>query len=76
MKQIAALPEVEKHGWMIRLMTAVTDKLCALICQSEMGLSPLETSRFLYHSGFGSSPGVEEAMMAEALMRMKWDEGV
>ncbi len=76
MNQTSALPETEKQGWLMRLVTAVTDKLLAQICQSEMGLSPLETSRFLYRGGFSGYAGAEEAMMVEALTRMKWDEGV
>ena len=76
MNQTRVLPEAEKQGWLMRLVTAVTEKLLTQICQSELGLSPLETSRFLYRGGFNGCAGAEEAMMVEALTRMKWDEGV
>ena len=56
MNQIRVLPEAEKQGWLMRLVTAVTEKLLTQICQSELGLSPLETSRFLYHSGLAAAP--------------------
>ena len=68
--------ETEKQGWMMRLVTAVCEKCLAWICRSEIHMSPVDAHMFLYYSGFSSSIGLEETMMAESLVRMKWDEGV
>ncbi len=68
--------ETEKQNWMMRLLTAASEKWLAWICQSEMGLCPHETRMFTYYSGLGSNIGLEEAMMCESIAYMKWDEGV
>lgn len=64
--------EMEKQGWMKQWVTAVFRNLFAGLCLYGMSISPHEAQMFMNYTGFG----VEEAMMAESLARMKWNEAV
>lgn len=64
--------QTEKQGWMMRLVTAVAQKLLAHLCTYQMGMGPCETQMFLHYSGLG----MEKAMISQSLARMKWDEEV
>lgn len=45
--------EMGKQGWLMRLATAVGEKLFNWPCQHEMGMSPCESQMFMLHSGIG-----------------------
>jgi len=70
MNQTNAFPEAEKRGWLMRLVTAVFEKLFVGIGAHQMGMSPYEARLFMYHGRFGG----EEAMMYQAIVRMKYAE--
>lgn len=53
MNETAKKHEVAKQGWLMRLVTAVGEKLFAWLCQSEMGMPPYESQMFMLHSGIG-----------------------
>lgn len=61
-----------KQGWLMRLATAVAEKLFAGFCTYEIGASPYETQLYMVYSGYGW----EEAVMAQSLMHLKMDEEV
>ena len=62
----------EKQGWLMRLATAVAEKMFAGFCTYELGATPYETQMVMYYSGYGW----EEAMMAQSLTYLKMDEDV
>ncbi|HRQ37052.1 MAG TPA: hypothetical protein PLD25_03945 [Chloroflexota bacterium] len=68
MNQTNAFPEAEKQGRLMRLVTAVFEKLFAAIGAHQMGVSPYEARLFMYYSSCGG----EEAMMYQAMVRMKY----
>lgn len=70
MNQQTIAVEKKKQGWISRLVTAVFDKLFSGFVAHDLGLSPYELQSFMYYSSFGW----EEAMMCEAIVRMKVDE--
>lgn len=63
--------EVVQQGWMMRVVTAVFEKLfsaiCDFICASDMGISPAAGQEFFYYSGYGW----EEAIMYQSMVRAK-----
>ena len=67
-----SIVEMEKKGWMKRLLTAVCDKLFAGFCTYEVGMCPQETQMFLNYSSYGW----EEAAMAQSITRYKMDDEV
>jgi hypothetical protein len=62
--------ETKKQGWMLRLVTAVFEKLFSAICASDMGISPAASQEFFYYSGYGW----EEAIMYQSMVRAKLHE--
>lgn len=60
-----------KQGWLMRLVTAVGEKLFAWLCQGEMGMSPYESQMFMLHSGIGW----EEAATYQFIAQAKQYEG-
>lgn len=67
MNEITGTREMKKQGWVMRLLTAVGEKLLKWICLCEWGMSPHETRMFMIHSGFGW----DEAMGYAFLTRLK-----
>ena len=71
MKQTIKKQNVAKQGWMMRLATAVGEKMLAWFCQCEMGMSPYDSQLFLFHSGVG----YEEAATYHYIAHAKHYEG-
>jgi hypothetical protein len=59
--------ETKKQGWMMRMVTAVFEKLLHGICASDMSISPAAAQHFIYYSGYGW----EEAIMYQSIVRAK-----
>lgn len=53
MNEMAKKQEMAKQGLMMRLVTAVGEKLFARLCHGEMGMSPYESQMFMLHGGIG-----------------------
>lgn len=70
MNQETSNQEMEKQGWVMRMLTAVGAKLFAGIGTQAMGMSPSEARMFMYYGGIGW----EEAMMYQAIVRINYDE--
>jgi hypothetical protein len=64
--------EMEKQGWIRRLLTAVGRKCFACLCVYEVGMSPAEAHMFLSEGGFFCD-GISDVYMGQSLARMKWD---
>ena len=59
--------ELVQEGWMMRMATAVCEKLFNSFCASGMGISPYASQDFFYYSGCGW----EEARMYQSMVRAK-----
>jgi hypothetical protein len=65
--------ETKKQGWMMRMVTAVFEKLFHSICESNLGISPAASQEFFYYSGYGW----EEAIMYQSMVRAKlYEDGI
>lgn len=56
----------KKQGWLMRVVTAVFEKLFNSLCASDMGISPAAGQEFFYYSGYGW-----EAVMYQSMVRAK-----
>ena len=66
MNEMAKKQEMAKQGWLMRLVTAVGEKLFTWLCQGEMGLSPYESQMFMLHSGIGWEEAATYHYIAQA----------
>lgn len=71
MNELMDKQELVKPGWMMRIATAVCEKLFNSFCASDMGISPYASQEFFC----SSSHGWEEARMYQSMVRTKLYEG-
>ena len=62
--------ETKKQGWMMKVVTAVFEKLFNATGSSDMGISPAASQEFFHYSGYGW----EEAIMYQSMVRAKMFE--
>ncbi len=70
-KMTASKQEMAKQRLVMRLVTAVFEKLFNTIGSSDMGISPYASQEFFYYSSYGW----EEAYMYQSIIRAKLYEG-
>jgi hypothetical protein len=70
MNEMTATQKVAKQGWIMRLSTAIDEKLLAWICESEMGISPYGSQQIFTYSGYGW----EKVLMYQSLVGAKYEE--
>lgn len=67
MNEMIDKQESVKQGWMMRIATAVCEKLFNSFCASNMGISPYASQEFFYFSSYGW----EEARMYQSIVSTK-----
>lgn len=70
MNKITKVKVAKKQGWVMWLVTAITEKFFNWVCSIEGSTNTFTSQEFLYYGGYGW----EEARMYQSLVRLKTNQ--